>query len=461
MPFLDHLEELRWRLLKTLLAVMLGTLVGWVVVQHFDVIGLLMRPITAHLPGGRLNYTSPTDPFFITLKFAFIIGLVVTSPYILFQAWAFLVPALYERERRLVIPALLTGTLLFMAGAAAGYFVVLPRALSVLLGFQNQSLQPIITADRYFAFAAQIILAFGAVTELPLIIIILASLGLVTPVGLRRNWRYALLGSAAVAAFLAPPDALSMLMMMVPLLLLYEISIWCAWVVSRRRARAARVDAVAIVVFFALAALPRVASAQRPIPPPPETAADSARRRADSSALAGRPLDTATARKLGLPTAPTRTFPASDAVLDSLLKLKGYRVTQYVADTLRVLGDSGTIVLTGETLVDRDGTKLEADSVHYRESSCRLDATGDPRLFDQGSQTSAPTVLVGEGMRYDTCIKRGSVRQALTDFQQGGATWFMRGNIAVDSGSTRMYGAQSTSPRMNALVPATTSRLGR
>ncbi|HEY7686820.1 MAG TPA: twin-arginine translocase subunit TatC [Gemmatimonadales bacterium] len=432
MPFLDHLEELRWRLLYSLLAIVLGTVAGWIVVEQVDVIGLLMRPIAPHLPGGRLNYTSPTDPFFITLKFAFIVGLVFASPVLVYHLWAFLAPALYEREKRIVMPSLAAGVLLFLAGAAGGYLLVLPRALAVLLSFQNQALQPIITADRYFGFAAQIILAFGVVTELPLVIILLTSFGVVTPAGLRRNRRYALLIAATLAAFLTPPDAMSMLMMMVPLLLLYEIGIWCSWVVSRRRARAAARAAAVATLLVTLAVVPRPLSGQQP---------DTTRRRppgVDSTAVAGRPLDTAAARRLGLPSGPTRSFPAPDAVLDSLLKLTGFRVTQYVADTLLLLGgDTETIVLRGEAFVDRDGTKLEADSVHYRQASCRLDASGSPRLFDQG------TVLIGEGMRYDTCIRRGSVTEALTDFQQGGATWIMRGNLAVDSGSTRLYGSKS------------------
>jgi len=433
MPFLDHLEELRWRLLYSLLAIVLATVVGWVIVDTIDVIGLLMRPIAPHLPGGRLNYTSPTDPFFITLKFAFIVGLVLSSPFVVYQAWAFLAPALYEREKRLVIPAIATGVLLFIVGAAGGYFLVLPRALAVLLGFQNQALQPIITADRYFGFAAQIILAFGVVTELPLVVILLTVLGVATPAGLRRNRRFALLAAGGLAAFLTPPDAVSMLMMMVPLLLLYEVSIWCSWVVTRRRARAAAGTTSALVAAFLVgsAFTPRALSAQSP-------QADSLARARDSALAAGRPVDTAAARKLGLPTGPTRQFPPGDPVIDSLLKLTGFRIIQYVADTMVVLGDSDTIILKGAALVDRDGSKLEADSVHYRESSCRLDATGEPRLFDQG------TVLVGEGMRYDTCLKRGTVRGALTTFQQGGAVWYMRAKgTAVDSGSTRMYGSKS------------------
>ena len=147
----------------------------------------------------------------------------------------------------------------------------------------------------------------------------------------------------------------------------------------------------------------------------------------------GQSVDTATARKLGLPTAPSRTFPPSDAVMDSLLKLEGFSVTRYTSDTLVVVGDSQTIFLRREAYVERDGTQLEADSIRFHEASCRLDATGDPHLFDQG------TVLVGEGMRYDTCLRRGTIRDALTDFQQGGAKWYVRGQIAADSGNRRVF----------------------
>jgi len=240
MPFLDHLEELRWRILYSLLAVVVGTLVGWVIVEHVDVIGLLIEPIKPLIPGGKLRVTSPTDPFFITLKFAFVMGLVLASPVVGYQAWAFLTPALYERERRLIIPALSAGALLFLAGASAAYLWVLPRALGVLLSFQHNVFDPLITADKYFAFAAQLIIAFGVITELPLVVVILAILGLVTPQFLARNRRYAIAISAVAAALLAPPDAVSMLLMMVPLWLLFEVSIWCAWVVEKRRVRRQR-----------------------------------------------------------------------------------------------------------------------------------------------------------------------------------------------------------------------------
>lgn len=433
MPFLDHLEELRWRVLYSLLAIVVATLVGWFIVERVDVIALLIRPIAPLLPGGKLSFTSPTEPFFITLKLAFAVGLLLASPIVVYQIWAFLAPALYERERRMVIPALSVGVLLFLGGASAGYFWVLPRALEVLFSFQRDVLAPIITANNYFGFAAQIIIAFGLMTELPLVIVILAMLGLVTPQFLVRNRRYAIVLSAVAAALLSPPDAVSMIVMMVPLWLLYELSIVCAWIVMKRRIRRDRATTTGVLVLIISLGAAGGLSAQG-VPPARDSVARSA---SPGVPLEGQRMDTATARKLGLPTGPTRTFPPGDATMDSLLRLKGFRVTQYAADTLIVTGDSQTIVLRGQAFLDRQGTKLEADSVRYREATCRLDATGDPKLFEQG------TVMVGASMLYDTCLRRGTVHEAFTNFQEGGVTWYLRGDLAVDSGSTRMYGAST------------------
>jgi sec-independent protein translocase protein TatC len=444
MPFLDHLEELRWRILKSLVAVLFATVAGWLIVEYVDVIGLLMRPIIPLLPDGKLKFTSPTEPFLITLKFAFVLGLLLASPVVIYQAWAFLAPALYDRERRLIVPALSVGVVLFLTGAVVAYLWVLPHVLRMLFSFQQQALAPIITADGYFAFAAQLMIAIGLAMELPLVVVILTALGLVTPQFLGRNRRYAVAVAAVAAALLAPPDAVSMLVGILVLLLLYEVSIWCAWVVTKRRARRehAAADAAGSVglLVVLLVAAAAGAHAQGRLPSPRQGAQRDTTpgRPADSAAVQGRSLDTATARKLGLPTGPSRSVPPSDATIDSLLKLGGYRVTKYVADTLVVEGgDSSTIFLRGQAYVEREGTKLESDSIAYRQTSCRLDATGDPRLFDQ------TTVLVGEAMRYDTCVKRGTVRNALTDVQQGGAIWYVRGALAVDSGSTRVYGANS------------------
>lgn len=437
MPFLDHLEELRWRLLYALAAIVAGTVIGWFVVQNVDILEVLKRPIAPYLPDGRLVFTSPAEPFLLTLKIAFAVGLVLASPIVIYQLWAFLAPALYARERRVIIPALFIGVLLFAAGAAAAYGYALPAALRVLFDFQRNDLAPVITIDRYFGFAVPFILAFGAVTELPLVITILAALGVVTPQFLSRHRRWAVMIGAVAAALVSPPDALSMMMMLVPILLLYEVSIWCAWVVAKRRARRAAASAPLILLALAVTA---PAQAQVPggrTPPLPMRDTSRAARQGQGAPRAGQPVDTAAARRLGLPTGPSRTFPAADSTLDSLLHLSGYQITRYVADTLVVEGDSQTIHLRGQAFVDRAQTQLEADSIRFQQASCRLDARGDPRLFDQGS------VVVGEGMRYDTCVNRGVVTDALTDFDQGGVKWYARGEFAIDSSSTRLYGSES------------------
>jgi Tat protein translocase TatC len=429
MPFLDHLEELRWRILWSLLAIAVGTAVGWFAVQQVDVIEILKRPIAPYLPGGRLVFTSPAEPFLLTLKVALAVGCLLASPIVIYQIWAFLAPALYERERRLIVPALAVGVVLFVAGAVACYLWLFPAALKVFLSFQREDLAPMITIDRYFGMAVPFVVGCGVVAELPLVVTILASLGLVTPQFLARHRRYAIVIAAFVAAILTPPDALSMMLMLGPLLLLYEVSIWCAYVASRRRARRANAAGVgaALLVLLVLGA-GSLAAQGKP------TAADS--QKLGVKPLTGQSVDTASARRLGLPTAPSRSFPKSDPVMDSLLKLRGFRVTQYVADSLIVEGDS--LSLQGHGFVDREGTKLEAEAIRYWQASCRLDADGDPKLFDRG------TVLVGEGMRYDTCIRRGTVRDALTSVQQGGANWIVHGHLAVDSGTTRVYGAGAT-----------------
>src|SRR6267142_2511223 len=392
MPFLDHLEELRWRILWSLVAIIVGTVLGWMLLDRIDIIEILKRPIAPYLPGGRLVFTSPAEPFMLTLKVAFALGCVVASPVVIYQIWAFLSPALYERERRLIVPALAVGVVLFLAGAMACYQWLLPAALKVLIGFQRSDLTAMITIDRYFGMAVPFVVGCGLVAELPLVVTILAALGIVTPQFLGRQRRYAIVIAAFLAAILTPPDAVSMMLMLGPLLLLYELSIWCAWVASRRRAR--RIAAATIIlVMLGTGSL----HAQNPPPPPP------------------------------------------DAVMDSLLKLEGYRVTRYTSDTFVVVGDSQTIFLRREAYVEREGTQLQADSIRYHEASCRLNASGDPQLFDQG------TVLVGERMTYDTCVRRGTVRDALTDFQQGGVTWYMRGRgLASDSGSKRVYARDAT-----------------
>jgi hypothetical protein len=140
---------------------------------------------------------------------------------------------------------------------------------------------------------------------------------------------------------------------------------------------------------------------------------------------------------MGLPTAPTRSFTAPDSVIAELLARPGYQSTRYRADSATVFVQDQRVLLKGQALTERRGTSLEAGTITYRRSSCVLDATGDPKLFDRGQ------VLVGEGIRYDTCIRRGVISDALTNFSEGSTVWFLRGNVSQDSSSSRIYAASS------------------
>ena len=234
MPFLDHLEELRWRILWSVGSLVLGAAVGFYLLQHFDVFTLLKAPITPYLPDGKLFITRPTDAFIITLKLAVVIGAVLASPVIFAQLWKFLSPALYEHERRYIVPALIAGLGLFAAGGLMAYLWVLPAVFRILYGFRVGDIEWIITADAYFGFATQLILAFGLMFQLPIVMVLLSAFGLVEPATFRKQRPIALVLGAIVAALLTPPDLVSMLMMMGPLLFLYEVGIIVASILKRR-----------------------------------------------------------------------------------------------------------------------------------------------------------------------------------------------------------------------------------
>ena len=238
MPFLDHLEELRWRIIWSLAAVAVLSVGGFFVVTELGVLELLQQPLRDTLQSNELYYTNPTTPIMVSLKLGLVVGLILSLPILAWHAWAFLSPALYPEERKLVVPTIAAGFVLFLCGIAMAYLLVLPLGLKFLLNFQAQTLSPLITIDEYLRFATRLIIAFGIVFEMPLIMLLLGYLGLVTPESLRRSWRYAVVGIAVVSALLTPADVGTMVMMMVPMLLLYEMSIWLVKLVVRRRKRA-------------------------------------------------------------------------------------------------------------------------------------------------------------------------------------------------------------------------------
>ena len=240
MPFLDHLEELRWRALWSLLAIAAGAVVGFILVDRMHAMELLIRPIEPFLDGGKLKYLSPTDPFFVTLKLSLIAGLVLASPIVIYQVWAFLAPALLPSEKRVIVPALYMGVVLFIGGVVMSYKIVLPMTLKFTMGFQTEFLEQSIVIGPYMAMVTRLLLAFGIVFELPVVILILSALGLVTPEFLASKRRHAIVVITVVSSMLTPGDVITVtLLMMVPLVLLYELGIVLSRMVNRRGTRSA------------------------------------------------------------------------------------------------------------------------------------------------------------------------------------------------------------------------------
>jgi sec-independent protein translocase protein TatC len=229
MPFLDHLEELRWRILWSLLAIVIATGVSFGLVYKFHVMDLLVVPIRKAYgdPNLKLIYLSPSEPFFVMLKLSVYGGLILAFPIVLYQLWAFLSPALEKREKRAVIPALYLGTVLFCAGVAISYFAALPATLVFFKSFLTTSLQGNLEVNNTLGFIAKMLLAFGALFELPVVIMVLSAIGLVTPEFLRSKRRHAIVGIAILASVVTPGDAVTLtMMMMLPLVLLYELGIF-------------------------------------------------------------------------------------------------------------------------------------------------------------------------------------------------------------------------------------------
>jgi sec-independent protein translocase protein TatC len=220
MPFLDHLEELRWRLLKALLSVIITAVASLYFGEE------LLKFILAPAGDIKLHFTEVTGSLYAYLKVSLLVGVMASLPIIFYQLWAFVSPGLYRREKSIVLPLVLTSTAMFLAGAAFCYYIVLPLAMKFLISFGSELLNPIITVNSYLSFAGFMLLAFGMAFELPVAAFILARMGIVSPTFLAHGRRYALVIILIAAAVLTPtPDVFTQLMLAVPLYILYEISI--------------------------------------------------------------------------------------------------------------------------------------------------------------------------------------------------------------------------------------------
>jgi len=234
MTFLEHLQDLRKRLLYSISAVIIGVIPAWIFSK--DIYRILARPVTKFLPEGeKLAYTTLTAPFMLYIKVSFLASIFFTSPFIFFQLWLFVSPGLYPKEKKYVIPFVIFTSLFFILGGLFGYFIVFPWACRFFIKM-GADFRPVITIDQYFSFALKVLLGIALVFELPTLIFFLSRLGIVTHKWLIKKFKYAVLATFVIAAIITPtPDMITQSIIAFPMLALYGIGIGIAYIFGKRK----------------------------------------------------------------------------------------------------------------------------------------------------------------------------------------------------------------------------------
>src|SRR6476659_5478177 len=229
--FLSHLIELRTRLMRSIIAVVVVLLVLFPFAKR--IYALLAQPLLRVLPqGSTMIATDVTGTFLVPLKVTLMAAFLIALPYVLWQAWAFVAPGLYQHEKRLVMPVLVSSCLFFLFGMSFAYFFVFPIAFGFFAGYAPAGVQMMTDIDKYLSFVMTMFIAFGITFETPVVVIVLVRLGVVSLEKLRAIRGYVIVGAFVVGAIFTPPDILSQLMMAVPLWLLYELGLLVARFIS-------------------------------------------------------------------------------------------------------------------------------------------------------------------------------------------------------------------------------------
>lgn len=235
-PFWDHLEELRDRFMRCLYVLLGTSVVGYLV--RMPVLEFLKKPLFDALPPEKQNlyFTGLFESFFNHLQIAILVGVFIGSPFFVYQIWAFIAPGLHKHERKHVFPFVAAGTIFFFAGAAFAYYMVLPVGFKFFVEFGAPQDVPMITVKEYFSVLFRLLLLFGASFEFPVILVLLARLGLVTGTFLRQQRRTVIIAITVASALFAPPDIMSMLMMMAPLYLFFELALVVISLMEKKKA---------------------------------------------------------------------------------------------------------------------------------------------------------------------------------------------------------------------------------
>ncbi|MBD3392122.1 MAG: twin-arginine translocase subunit TatC [Chitinivibrionales bacterium] len=233
MSFLEHLEELRWRLIKSLIAIVVFAIpcgIFWK--RIFDI--LMLHPLRLAQPRPRLIFTAPAEAILLSIKIAVFGGVVIAAPVVFYQIWRFVAPGLYKHEKAVVVPTVIASTVFFMMGLGFSYLVI-PYVIQFLARFGEGLMDAMFRTQEYLGFLIKLMLAFGIVFELPVVSFVLTRLGVITPRFLIDNTRYAVVVIFIVAAVLTPPDVVSQAFLAAPLLVLYGISILVSMAVAGRQ----------------------------------------------------------------------------------------------------------------------------------------------------------------------------------------------------------------------------------
>ena len=242
MPLMGHLGELRRRITYIAIVVIVCVIAAFIAKKW--VFMILLRPLE-NTEVNELTTLGVTEAFMNVLKVSIYAGLIVALPFILYQFWAFVMPALYENEKRSTIPYVAFTTVLFLAGVAFGYFIVLPVGLTFMIGYGGDLFNQLLQADRYISFVSMFLLAFGVVFELPLVMMLLAWAGIINHTQMRKVRKYAVLVMAVIAMVFTPSqDPVSMALMLIPLIILYEFGIRLAQLAAKRKAKRDTLQAV-------------------------------------------------------------------------------------------------------------------------------------------------------------------------------------------------------------------------
>lgn len=233
MPFLDHLEEMRWHIIKSLISVVSLTIICFFFAENILELFLLSSKNLAQPL--NLQVLKVQTTFIIYLEIALIFGIVLSLPVIFYQIWSFVAPGLLKNERKYVIPVIIFATISFLVGASFAYLIIVPIALEFFLALAPGGVTNAIALDYYFGFVLRIVIVFGIVFELPVVSLFLTKIGLLTPQFLKKYRRYAIIIIFILAAILTPPDPTTQIMLGIPIVILYEVTIWISYFFYKKK----------------------------------------------------------------------------------------------------------------------------------------------------------------------------------------------------------------------------------